>query len=143
MKFGYKGKIENLDVALKREGAKEGFIVTRSDDNVSLAFDLEHEKSKSYYPIGFKGKVSEDDGHAAIEGKINVGLYIYAIGVVLYALVIARLVFPLVNNQQRNAIIALVAFGLSVAITVVMVTKIKASKKRIVSFLANLSASIK
>jgi len=140
MIFTYNSEIEKLDVALKRESEREGFVIARNEDSINLAFDLENPKSKSLYPLTFSGKVKEEDKKATIEGKVNVGLYIYAIGILLYALVIARLVFSAFNNQTKNTIIALVALVLSIIITVVMIVKIKQSKRRIISFFENINA---
>ena len=66
-------------------------------------------------------------------------LSLLVIAAILYALIIARLVYSVVQNQQKNTIIALVAFAIAVFITVYMILKIKKSKMRIVEFLQNLN----
>ncbi len=131
-----KGKFNN---AITRQGEREGFLVTKENDEYSLAFNLDHEKGKKYYPIGFKGKVEEKDGKTSLVGKINIGIYLYVIAAILYALIIARLVYSVVQNQQKNAIIAVVAFAIAVFITIFMILKIRSSKKRIIEFLEGLS----
>ena len=139
LSFNYKNDKEIFNNAINRQGEREGFIVTKDGDNYSLAFNLEHEKGKRYYPIGFKGKVEEKDGKASLVGKISYGVYLYIIAFILYALIIARLVYSVVQNQQKNAIIAVVAFAIAVFITVYMILKIRKSKKRIVEFLQGLN----
>ena len=104
-----------------------------------MAFNLDHEKGKKYYPIGFKGTVEEKDGKTSLVGKVSYGIYLYIIAAILYALIIARLVYSVVQNHQKNTIIALVAFAIAVFITVYMILKIKKSKMRIVEFLQNLN----
>ncbi|MBR3173669.1 MAG: hypothetical protein IKF24_03955 [Eubacterium sp.] len=139
LSFEYQNDKEKFKNAITRQGEKEGFIVTKDNDNYSLAFNLDHEKGKKYYPIGFKGTVEEKDGKTSLVGKVSFGIYLYIIAAVLYALIIARLVFSVVNNQQKNTIIALVAFAIAVFITVYMILKIRKSKSRIVEFLTNLN----
>ena len=139
LNFEYNNDKEKFKNAITRQGEKEGFIVTKENDEYSLAFNLEHEKGKSYYPIGFKGTVEEKDGKTFLVGKISYGIYLYVIAAVLYALIIARLVYSVVQNQQKNTIIALVAFAIAVFITVYMILKIKKSKMRIIEFLNNLN----
>ena len=139
LEFKYDNNLEKFNNAITRQGEREGFLVTKEKDEYSVAFNLEHEKGKKYYPIGFKGKVEEKDGKVSLVGKINYGIYLYIIAVVLYALIIARLVYSVVQNQQKNTIIALVAFAIAVFITVYMILKIKKSKSRIVEFLSNIN----
>ena len=139
LEFKYQNDKEKFKNAITRQGEKEGFIVTKKKDEYSLAFNLEHEKGKSYYPIGFKGTVEEKDGVTSLVGKVSYGIYLYVIAAILYALIIARLVYSIVQNQQKNAIIAVVAFAIAVFITVYMILKIRKSKKRIEEFLQNLS----
>ena len=139
LSFEYQNDKEKFKNAITRQGEKEGFIVTKDNDNYSLAYNLDHEKGKKYYPIGFKGTVEEKDGKTSLVGKVSFGIYLYIIAAVLYALIIARLVFSVVNNQQKNTIIALVAFAIAVFITVYMILKIRKSKSRIVEFLTNLN----
>ncbi|MBP5773384.1 MAG: hypothetical protein J6W35_04880 [Eubacterium sp.] len=139
LNFEYQNDKEKFKNAITRQGEKEGFIVTKENDEYSLAFNLEHEKGKSYYPIGFKGTVEEKDGKTSLIGKVSYGIYLYVIATVLYALIIARLVYSVVQNQQKNTIIALVAFAIAVFITVYMILKIKKSKMRIIEFLNGLN----
>ena len=139
LNFEYQNDKEKFKNAITRQGEKEGFIVTKENDEYSLAFNLEHEKGKSYYPIGFKGTVEEKDGKTSLIGKVSYGIYLYVIATVLYALIIARLVYSVVQNQQKNTIIALVAFAIAVVITVYMILKIKKSKMRIIEFLNGLN----
>lgn len=139
LEFKYDNNLEKFNNAITRQGEREGFLVTKENDEYSVAFNLEHEKGKKYYPIGFKGKAEEKDGKVSLVGKINYGIYLYIIAVVLYALIIARLVYSVVQNQQKNTIIALVAFAIAVFITVYMILKIKKSKSRIVEFLQGIN----
>ena len=139
LEFKYQNDKEKFNNAITRQGEKEGFIVTKERDEYSLAFNLDHEKGKKYYPIGFKGTVEEKNGETSLVGKVSYGVYLYVIAAVLYALIIARLVFSIVNDQQKNAIIALVAFAIAVFITVYMILKIRRSKKRIIEFLQELN----
>ena len=139
LEFNYNNDKEKFNNAITRQGEREGFIVTKEKDEYSLAFNLDHEKGKSYYPIGFKGTVEEKDGKTSLVGKVSYGIYLYIIAVVLYALIIARLVYSVVQNQQKNIIIALVAFAIAVFITVYMILKIKKSRSRIIEFLQNLN----
>ncbi len=139
MRFDYKSDKEKFNRAINRLGEKEGFIVTKDEDNYSLAFNLSHEKGKKYYPIGFKGKVEEKDGKASLVGKMSYGIYLYIVAFIVYALIIARLVFSIVQNQQKNTIIALVAFAIAVFVTVYMILKVKKSRNRIVEFLNGLN----
>lgn len=139
LEFKYNNDKEKFNNAITRQGEREGFIVTKEKDEYSLAFNLEHEKGKKYYPIGFKGTVEEKDGGCSLIGKISYGIYLYVIAVILYALIIARLVYSVIQNQQKNAIIAVVAFAIAVFITVYMILKIRRSKKRIIEFLQGLN----
>lgn len=139
LSFEYQNDKEKFNNAITRQGEREGFIIKKEKDEYSVAFNLEHEKGKRYYPIGFKGTVEEKDGKVSLVGKINIGIYLYIIAAVLYALIIARLVYSVVQNQQKNSIIAIVAFAIAVFITVFMILKIKSSKKRIIEFLTNLN----
>ena len=139
LSFEYQNDKEKFKNAITRQGEKEGFIVTKDNDNYSLAFNLVHEKGKKYYPIGFKGTVEEKDGKTSLVGKVSYGVYLYVIAVVLYALIIARLTYSVIQNQQKNTIIALIAFAIAVFITVYMILKIKKSKMRIVEFLNGLN----
>ena len=139
LEFKYNNDKEKFNNAITRQGEREGFIVTKEKDEYSLAFNLEHEKGKKYYPIGFKGTVEEKDGKTSLIGKISYGIYLYVIAVILYALIIARLVYSVIQNQQKNAIIAVVAFAIAVFITVYMILKIRRSKKRIEEFLNGLN----
>ena len=139
LSFEYQNDKEKFNNAITRQGEREGFIVKKENDEYSVAFNLEHEKGKKYYPIGFKGKVEEKDGKTSLVGKVSYGIYLYVIAAILYALIIARLVYSVVQNQQKNTIIALVAFAIAVFITVYMILKIKKSKMRIVEFLQNLN----
>ena len=139
LSFEYQNDKEKFKNAITRQGEKEGFIVTKDNNDYSLAFNLDHEKGKRYYPIGFKGKVEEQDGKVSLVGKINIGIYLYIRAAVLYALIIARLVYSVVQNQQKNTIIAIEAFAIAVFITVFMILKIKSSKRRIIEFLENLN----
>ena len=138
LEFKYNNDKEKFNNAITRQGEREGFIVTKEKDEYSLAFNLEHEKGKSYYPIGFKGKFEETESGCSLIGKISYGIYLYIIAIILYALIIARLVYSVVQNQQKNAIIAVVAFAIAVFITVYMILKIRRSKKRIIEFLQEL-----
>lgn len=138
LSFEYQNDKEKFNNAITRQGEREGFIVKKENDEYSVAFNLEHEKGKKYYPIGFKGKVEEKDGKTSLVGKINIGIYLYVIAAILYALIIARLVYSVVQNQQKNAIIAVVAFAIAVFITGFMILKIRSSKKRIEEFLTDL-----
>ena len=139
LEFKYDNNLEKFNNAITRQGEREGFIVKKENDEYSVAFNLEHEKGKKYYPIGFKGKAEEKDGKTSLVGKINIGIYLYVIAAILYALIIARLVYSVVQNQQKNAIIAVVAFAIAVFITGFMILKIRNSKKRIVEFLEGLN----
>ncbi len=139
LEFNYNNDKEKFNNAITRQGEREGFIVTKEKDEYALAFNLDHEKGKSYYPIGFKGTVEDKDGKTSLVGKVSYGIYLYIIAVVLYALIIARLVYSVVQNQQKNTIIALVAFAIAVFITVYMILKIKKSRSRIIEFLQNLN----
>ena len=139
LEFKYQNDKEKFNNAITRQGEREGFIVTKEKDDYSLAFNLDHEKGKKYYPIGFKGTAEEKDGITSLVGKVNYGIYLYVIAAVLYALIIARLVYSVIQNQQKNAIIAVVAFAIAVFITVYMILKIRRSKKRIIEFLQNLN----
>ncbi len=139
LSFEYNNDKDKFKNAITRQGEKEGFIVTKDNDDYSLAFNLEHEKGKKFYPIGFKGTVEEKDGKTSLVGKVTYGIYLYVIAVILYALIIARLTYSVIQNQQKNTIIALVAFVIAVFITVYMILKIKKSKRRIVEFLQNLN----
>ncbi len=139
LSFEYQNDKEKFNNAITRQGEREGFIITKEKDEYSVAFNLEHEKGKKYYPIGFKGTLDEKDGEVSLVGKINIGIYLYIIAAVLYALIIARLVYSVVQNQQKNAIIAVVAFAIAVFITVFMILKIRSSKKRIIEFLEGLN----
>ncbi|MBR2213445.1 MAG: hypothetical protein IJ889_03300 [Eubacterium sp.] len=139
LSFEYQNDKEKFNNAITRQGEREGFIIKKEKDEYSVAFNLEHEKGKRYYPIGFKGTVEEKDGKVSLVGKINIGIYLYIIAAVLYALIIARLVYSVVQNQQKNSIIAIVAFAIAVFITVFMILKIRSSKKRIIEFLTNLN----
>ena len=139
LSFEYQNDKEKFKNAITRQGEKEGFIVTKDNDEYSLAFNLDHEKGKKYYPIGFKGKAEEKDGKTSLVGKINIGIYLYVIAAILYALIIARLVYSVVQSQQKNAIIAVVAFAIAVFITGFMILKIRSSKKRIIEFLQNIN----
>lgn len=139
LSFEYQNDKEKFNNAITRQGEREGFIIKKEKDEYSVAFNLEHEKGKRYYPIGFKGTIEEKDGKVSLVGKINIGIYLYIIAAVLYALIIARLVYSVVQNQQKNSIIAIVAFAIAVFITVFMILKIRSSKKRIIEFLTNLN----
>lgn len=139
LSFEYQNDKEKFNNAITRQGEREGFIVKKENDEYSVAFNLEHEKGKKYYPIGFKGKVEGKDGKTSLVGKINIGVYLYVIAAILYALIIARLVYSVVQNQQKNAIIAVVAFAIAVFITGFMILKIRSSKKRIIEFLEGLN----
>ena len=139
LSFEYQNDKEKFNNAITRQGEREGFVIKKEKDEYSVAFNLEHEKGKRYYPIGFKGTVEEKDGKVSLVGKINIGIYLYIIAAVLYALIIARLVYSVVQNQQKNSIIAIVAFAIAVFITVFMILKIRSSKKRIIEFLTNLN----
>lgn len=139
LSFEYQNDKEKFNNAITRQGEREGFIIKKEKDEYSVAFNLEHEKGKRYYPIGFKGTVEEKDGKVSLVGKINIGIYLYIIAAVLYALIIARLVYSVVQNQQKNSIIAIVAFAIAIFITVFMILKIRSSKKRIIEFLTNLN----
>lgn len=139
LSFEYQNDKEKFNNAITRQGEREGFIIKKEKDEYSVAFNLEHEKGKRYYPIGFKGTVEEKDGKVSLVGKINIGIYLYIIAAVLYALIIARLVYSVVQNQQKNSIIAIVAFAIAVFITVFMILKIRSSKKRIIEFLEGLN----
>ena len=139
LEFKYKNDKEKFNNAINRQGEKEGFIVTKEGEEYSLAYNLDHPKGKNYYPIGFKGTVEEKDGETSLVGKVSYGIYLYVIAAILYALIIARLVYSVVQNQQKNAIIAVVAFALAVFITVYMILKIRRSKKRIEEFLQDLN----
>ena len=139
LSFEYQNDKEKFNNAITRQGEREGFIIKKEKDEYSVAFNLEHEKGKRYYPIGFKRTVEEKDGKVSLVGKINIGIYLYIIAAVLYALIIARLVYSVVQNQQKNSIIAIVAFAIAVFITVFMILKIRSSKKRIIEFLTNLN----
>ena len=135
LSFEYQNDKEKFNNAITRQGEREGFIVKKEN---SVAFNLEHEKGKKYYPIGFKGKVEEKDGKTSLVGKVSYGIYLYVIAAILYALIIARLVYSVVQNQQKNTIIALVAFAIAVFVTGFMILKIRSSKRRIIEFLENL-----
>ena len=139
LSFEYQNDKEKFNNAITRQGEREGFVIKKEKDEYSVAFNLEHEKGKRYYPIGFKGTVEEKDGKVSLVGKINYGIYLYIIAAVLYALIIARLVYSVVQNQQKNSIIAIVAFAIAVFITVFMILKIRSSKKRIIEFLEGLN----
>lgn len=139
LSFEYQNDKEKFNNAITRQGEREGFVIKKEKDEYSVAFNLEHEKGKRYYPIGFKGTVEEKDGKVSLVGKINIGIYLYIIAAVLYALIIARLVYSVVQNQQKNSIIAIVAFAIAVFITVFMILKIRSSKKRIIEFLEGLN----
>lgn len=139
LSFEYQNDKEKFNNAITRQGEREGFIVKKENDEYSVAFNLEHEKGKKYYPIGFKGKVEEKDGKTSLVGKINIGIYLYVIAAILYVLIIARLAYSVVQNQQKNAIIAVVAFAIAVFITGFMILKIRSSKKRIIEFLEGLN----
>ena len=139
LSFEYQNDKEKFNNAITRQGEREGFLVTKENDEYSLAFNLDHEKGKKYYPIGFKGKAEEKDGKTSLVGKINIGIYLYVIAAILYALIIARLVYSVVQSQQKNAIIAVVAFAIAVFITGFMILKIRSSKKRIIEFLQNIN----
>ena len=138
LSFEYNNDKQKFKNAITRQGEKEGFIVTKDNDNYSLAFNLDHEKGKKYYPIGFKGTVEDKDGKTSLVGKVSYGIYLYVIAAILYALIIARLVYSVVQNQQKNTIIALVAFAIAVFVTGFMILKIRSSKRRIIEFLENL-----
>ena len=139
LSFEYQNDKEKFNNAITRQGEREGFIIKKEKDELSVAFNLEQVKGKRYYPIGFKGTLEEKDGKVSLVGKINIGIYLYIIAAVLYALIIARLVYSVVQNQQKNSIIAIVAFAIAVFITVFMILKIRSSKKRIIEFLTNLN----
>lgn len=139
LEFKYQNDKEKFNNAITRQGEREGFIVTKEKDEYSLAFNLDHEKGKKYYPIGFKGTVSDSETGCSLVGKVSYGVYLYVIAAILYALIIARLVYSVIQNQQKNAIIAVVAFAIAVFITVYMILKIRKSKKRIIEFLQGLN----
>ena len=72
LSFEQQNDKEKFNNAITRQGEREGFIVKKENDEYSVAFNLEHEKGKKYYPIGFKGKAEEKDGQFSriVQSKI-------------------------------------------------------------------------